>query len=274
MINITPSPILFSFNDIQIHYYGLIFVFAIIVSMLIIKTITKNTWLRRSGASATCLPDRQVPRQEIEYDYAKIEDLYFYLLIFGIIGARLYSVFFFYWDYYKYNLLDILKIWQGGIAIQGAIISGIITMIIYCKIKKINTLKYLDLFALVMPLAQSIGRWGNFFNGELYGKASNLPWAIYIKETGMYHHPVFFYESVLDLILFFILLKLFKKKSFDSQIILAYLMGYGIIRFFMEFIRIDSSSIILGINFPQIISLIFILFSSYFLFCRRRQIDC
>ena len=138
MIKIIPSPILLDLGIIKIYWYGVIFVLAIIIGMFVINRSTKKDKL---------------------YDGKKIEDLYFYLIVFGISGARLYSVFFFDFDYYRYNLIDILKIWQGGIAIQGAIISCIITIYLYCKKNKLDLFKYLDLCVVVTRIAQSIVRW-------------------------------------------------------------------------------------------------------------------
>lgn len=249
MIDVNPNPTLIKFGTINVYFYGIIIVFGILLSMYLIEKFSK---------------DRGVEKKHLE-------NLYFYLIIFGIIGARIYSILFFDFDYYKYNIVEIFKIWHGGIAIQGAIISGVITVYFYCKKNKLNILKYLDVFALVMPLGQAIGRWGNFFNEELYGKISSVPWAIYIQKTGFHHHPIFIYEFILNLILFFVLLKIFKvSKGSSGVVFFSYIMGYGIIRFSMEFLRIDLALKIFGIRFPQIIALIFILFSGYFLFIDKK----
>lgn len=244
MINTNPNPTLVKFGTINIYFYGIIIVFGILLCMYLIEKLSKN--------------------KGIEKDH--LESLYFYLIIFGILGARIYSVLFFDFKYYKYNFWEIFKIWHGGIAIQGAIIAGTLTLYLYCKKNKLNLLKYLDIFALVMPLGQAIGRWGNFFNEELYGKISSVPWAIYIQKTGFHHHPIFIYEFILNLLFFFILLKIFKKHYEEGKIFLLYILGYGIIRFFMEFLRIDNTLEVFGIRFPQIIALVFVVFSGYFLF--------
>ncbi len=238
MINIVPNPILIDLGLIKIHYYGLIFVSAVLVCMFVINKMI---------------------RKQSSYNKKSIEDLYFYLLIFGILGARLYSVLFFDFAYYKNNLIDIFKIWNGGIAVQGAVIAGVITIYFYCKKNKLDFLKYVDLFALVMPLGQAIGRWGNFFNGELYGKITSLPWAIYVEDTGLYHHPVFLYESILDIILFVILIKILGKKYFKGKIIASYIIGYGIIRFLMELLRMDVAPMLMGIRMPMIMSVFWLI---------------
>ena len=243
MINVNPESTMIKFGTINIYFYGVIVVSGIFLCMYLIEKLSKNRGIEKYH----------------------LENLYFYLIIFGIIGARIYSVLFFDFKYYKYNFLEIFKIWHGGIAIQGAIIAGILTIYFYCKKNKLNLLKYLDIFALVLPLGQAIGRWGNFFNEELYGKISNLPWAIYIQKTGFHHHPIFIYEFILNLLFFFILLKIFRRYYKEGKIFLLYILGYGIIRFFMEFLRTDNTLEIFGMRFPQIIAIVFIIFSLYFL---------
>ena len=239
MINISPNPILFELGFVRIYWYGLIMVFGIISGIYVIIKISKNK----------------------SYNLEKLWDLFFYLILFGIIGARLYQVFFFNWNYYQSNLFQIFAVWNGGMAIQGSIIACVITLFVYCKKNKLFFLEYADLLAVALPFGQAIGRWGNFFNSELYGKVSNLPWAIYIKSTGRFHQPLFFYESILDLILFFILLRVYKRSNHKGYVFFSYIFGYGIIRFLMEFLRIDNAPMIYGIRLPQIVSVFFVLIS-------------
>jgi phosphatidylglycerol:prolipoprotein diacylglycerol transferase len=239
MINISPNSILFEIGQLKIHWYGFIMVLAILIAMYLIDKLAKRK----------------------EYNIEKLESLYFYVILVGLLGARIYEVLFFNWSYYQDNLLDIFKIWNGGLAIQGTILFSVVIVYIFCKKNKLLFWKYTDLLVVGLALGQSIGRWGNFFNQELYGHVSNLPWAIYIERTGSFHHPVFFYESILNLILFFILLKLFKREHFNGLITLLYLGGYSLIRFCMEFIRIDPTPLILGLRLPQLVSFIVIIVS-------------
>ncbi len=248
MINTNPNPIFLKFGSINVYFYGLIVVAGILLCMYLIERFSKNRNIEKTH----------------------LENLYFYIIIFGIIGARIFSVLFFDFKYYKNDFLEIFKIWHGGIAIQGAIVGGVLAIYFYCKKYKLEFLKYLDVFALVMPLGQAIGRWGNFFNSELYGKISNLPWAIYVQKTGFHHHPIFAYEFILNLALFFILLKTFKRSQKSGVVFFSYIMGYGIIRFFMEFLRIDITTEILGIRFSQILAMIFIIGAGYFLFFNKK----
>ncbi len=172
-------------------------------------------------------------------------------LFFGLFGARVYHVLSF-WDvYYSTHLVNILLIWQGGLGIIGGIIGGILGIFVYSKVRKVDFLELLDYISLGAPLAQSIGRWANFFNQEIYGKPTGLPWGIYIRpENRLYSvssfskfHPLFLYESLLNFILFLVLFGIFVKRRLNKgSIAFSYLVGYGLIRFFLEPVRIEAWS--------------------------------
>lgn len=167
--------------------------------------------------------------------------LVIWTVIGGIIGARIYHVIDF-WSYYQDNPRLIWQLWQGGLGIWGAVIGGAGTMLLFRKIKKEKTkLKdWLDVAAVGVPLGQAIGRWGNFFNQELYGKVTNLLWGWQIEATGEKHHPLFLYESLLNLILFLLLWKRSKKKTEPGELTSIYLMGYGLVRFSLEWLRPET----------------------------------
>ena len=203
-----------------------------------------------------------------------INDICFNLVIISIIGARLYYCLF-NLDYYGSNLLDILKIWEGGLAIHGGIIAVLIYLIYESKKRKIHFLTLLDLFAPSLALGQVIGRWGNFFNGEAYGPVTtitnlkNLHIPKFIIDgmyiNGEYHHPTFLYESIGCLIIFIILMiirKLNEKKR--GIIISTYFILYGIIRFFIESLRTDSL-IIINFKVAQIVSILMTIVGIYIL---------
>ena len=195
-----------------------------------------------------------------------VYDLAFWLVIAGIVGARLYEVFFIDWDYYKNNLSAIFKIWQGGLAIHGAIIAGLIVLWFWAKKKKFSFWRLTDWLAAPLALGQAIGRWGNYFNQELFGPPTNLPWGIPISQANrpapfidtQYFHPAFFYESILDLVLFLIIIWAIKRGYRTGWATVIYFLGYGLIRFFMEFIRIDETPQIFGLRLPQLASLLII----------------
>lgn len=170
----------------------------------------------------------------------------------GLLSARLYYVIF-NWEYYSQNTSQILNFRGGGMAIHGALIGGILTGYIFTRIKKIDFLKIADVVIIGMPLAQAIGRWGNFINGEAHGGPTNLPWAIVVD--GVKVHPTFLYESIWDLGIFIFLWIFRNKKQYEGQIIVYYVTLYSIGRFFIEGLRTDS--LMIGpLRMAQIISLI------------------
>jgi phosphatidylglycerol:prolipoprotein diacylglycerol transferase len=165
----------------------------------------------------------------------------------GVIGARLYHVID-QWDYYMQN--PGLIIGGRGLGIFGAIIGGALGLIIYTRWKKLGTLRWLDIVAPGLILAQAIGRWGNFFNQELYGYPTNLPWAIYIDpahrlpgyESYSHFHPLFLYESLWDMLGFVILMLLGRKlrsRLRNGDIFFLYVIYYSIGRFFLEGLKLD-----------------------------------
>lgn len=200
-------------------------------------------------------------------------------LLFGILGARIYHVVD-YMEYYSKFPIEILKIWEGGMGIWGAIAGGILGTTIYLKRKKEKLLPWLDIISIAMPLGQAIGRWGNFFNKEIFGLPTKLPWGISIPSVNRPEkyfsyekfHPLFFYESVLNSLLFFVLFKLYRSRGSEwpaGLFLSIYLSGYSLIRFFLEFLRIDSWKMILGdslvLNVSQCISILVLSLSQVFI---------
>ena len=190
-------------------------------------------------------------------------NLIFYTVIIAIIGARLYYVIF-NWSYYSKNLLEIFEVWNGGLAIHGAIIFGGLFLIFYTKTHKMDTLKVLDICSVGLIIGQAIGRWGNFFNQEAYGsqvtleflKGLHLPNFIIegMHINAAYYHPTFLYESLWCIIGFIILLLIRKRKYIKTgQIFGVYCMWYSLGRFFIESLRTDS--LMLGpLKMAQVVS--------------------
>ena len=198
-----------------------------------------------------------------------MSDFAFYLIIISILGARLYYVIFNF-SVFKNNLLDIFKIWEGGLAIYGGVIAGIIFTIYYSKRKDKSPLLVLDTLAPYLILGQAIGRWGNFFNSEAHGSITTLK---HLKElhipsfiikgmyiNGNYYIPTFFYESVWCLLGFLLLLIIKRKDEYKNPGILLsiYFIWYGVGRFFIEGLRTDSLYL-LGIRVSQLVSIILII---------------
>lgn len=193
----------------------------------------------------------------------EIWDFAIYAVIFSIAGARLYYVIF-EWDSYKNDLLSIFNLRNGGLAIYGAVIGAFATCFIFCKIKKRNPLRLADCGVQGLILGQIIGRWGNFFNREVFGEytdnlfamrlpieAINDPTDItaniqsHIPQGANYIqvHPTFLYEGLLNLAIFIFMVWYHKRKRFNGEVCLIYLGGYGIVRFFVEGIRTDQLKI-------------------------------
>ena len=230
---------------ISIHWYSVfIFIAILIGSNLAIK---------------------EAKRHGFEEDF--VVNLLFWGVIFGIIGARLYYVIFNF-DYYRYNLLEIFKVWNGGLAIHGGILAGFITIALICYRKKVNLIKILDYLVVGLILAQAIGRWGNFFNGEAHGIAVSLSYLESLRLPqfiidgmnigGNYYIPTFLYESIWCLIGFVIMIILRRKKFMRVGYLTSfYLVWYGIERFFVEGMRTDSL-MFFSLRIAQIVSLIMI----------------
>ena len=202
-----------------------------------------------------------------KYNYPKdfLFNLCFWAIIFGFIGARIYYVLFNF-DIYKNDPVSIFKIWEGGLAIHGGLIAGFMTMYLYCKKYNVRLLKITDMAVPGILLAQSIGRWGNFFNMEAHGGAvlrstlENLHLPEFIINgmniNGVYYHPTFFYESLWCLLGFiiFILLRHYKYLKVGS-LTFSYLCFYSVGRFVIEALRTDSL-MIGGFKVAQILSII------------------
>lgn len=196
-----------------------------------------------------------------------LDDLFIYMMFFGIIGARLWYVIFDPNFNYLENPAQIIRIWDGGLAIHGGFIVGLITAFIYCRIKNVSFLKVADAIAPNVLLAQAIGRWGNFVNQECYGNIVDesfyngilLPLKNSMYIAGEFREPMFLYESILCLCGFLIINFLLKKYQKNrGDLMYAYLMWYGLIRFFIEGHRTDS--LMIGpLKMAQLTSVIYLL---------------
>ena len=228
------SRVAFTIAGIDIYWYAVLIVSAIVIGII---------WsLLKSG--------------RYNKKFEAVLDLCIFMIPISILWARIYYVIF-NLDYYSNNILSIFKVWEGGLAIHGGIIAGIIFVLYYTKKHKINTLKIIDILVVSLVLGQAIGRWGNYINIEAYGTETDLPLKMEVIDNGVtkYVHPTFLYESVGNFILFLILLKVSKNRKFSGQITFLYFIGYAFIRFFIEGLRTDS--LMMGnIRVSQLLSLI------------------
>lgn len=208
------------------NLYGLLVGLAIVVALLLIE---------RKG---------QQIKFKFKHYYLNVSLVFLSSLFF----ARLWHVITD-WSLYQHNLVNVFKVWNGGISVLGAILGGIIALYFIAWFEKYQFRKLLDLVIFGLPFAQSIGRWGNYFNQELYGWKTNLPWGIMID--GVKYHPLFLYESILMFIFGFYAWKRFKNKEIgQGKFFLYYLFFYSLVRFILDFMRIEKAMINgwLGIN--------------------------
>ena len=192
---------------------------------------------------------RQAPRFGVRQD--DIIDMLFFAVPLSIIGARAYYIVF-YPELYRHadgswDFGAMIRIWDGGLAIYGGVIMAIITLLVFCKVRKIKFLAFADLGSYGMLIGQMVGRWGNFVNIEAHGGPTDLPWRMgiyqYVDGTRQYMevHPTFLYESLWNLAGLLLLIRVGKKhRKFDGQIFLGYLAWYGVGRGFIEGLRTDS----------------------------------
>jgi len=237
------NPVLITLGPLQIKWYSVLILLGVIIGIAMLI--------------------KEGKRFNISKDF--LFNLAFWTIVFGIIGARLYYVIF-NWSDYSSDILSVFKIWNGGLAIHGGLIAGFITMFLYCKKYNANILKITDMAVVPVILAQAIGRWGNFFNGEAHGAVTSL---IRLKELhvpefviegmkigGLYYHPTFLYESLWCIIGFIILVILRRVKYIKTgQLTCIYLMWYSVGRFFIESLRTDSL-MLGGFKAAQILSVI------------------
>ncbi len=178
------------------------------------------------------------------------DEMIFWAILFGFVSARIYYVLF-YFDQYSKNLSEIFKVWHGGLAIYGGLIGGVITLYFLSKKHNVNFFSLSDSIVFALPLAQAIGRLGNYFNYEAFGKPTDLPWKMFVPsnfrpdgfQSSSYFHPTFAYEILSNLLVFFFLWRISKKTSNPGILTGAYLILYSIGRFFIESIRLDSAFI-------------------------------
>ncbi len=246
----SPGAIVIQIGPVAIRWYGLL-----IAAAVLIGTVLAQREARRRGED---------PEQLINVGVVAI--------IAAFVGARLYYVLF-NWNYYGSNPWKIVAVWEGGLAIHGGLLAGILVGGILAWRRNLPTFVYLDIVAPVIALGQAIGRWGNFFNQEAFGTPTDLPWKLYIDPARRpphlaeydYFHPAFLYESLWDLLVFTLLFYLLRKRLEHSPgaLFLSYLGLYSLGRFFIEGLRIPYfDSLMLGsFRAAQVMSLLLILCS-------------
>ena len=230
-----PSPIVFEVGPFALRYYGLFIALGIV--------------------AATWLTARELERKG--YDGALALDSLFFVVPLGFIGARIYHVLTDYDLYASDPIPGVFEVWNGGLGIYGAVAGGFLGVLLFSWYRGISPLAFADAAAPGLILAQAIGRWGNYFNQELFGRPSDLPWAIRIAPENRpaefadveAFHPAFLYESIWDLLVCLALLwiaRRFADRLRDGDVMLLYVSLYSVGRFFVEALRVDPAFLIGG----------------------------
>ena len=258
----------FGFGPIFFHYYGIVIMLGTLAGGFLAAREAKKRGL----------------------DPEIVWDMLIWLIIFAVAGARIWHILTpdpalvasgVTTYYYLTHPLDAIAIWKGGLGIVGGVVGGAIGLYIFCRRNKLSFLMWADIIAPALALGQAIGRWGNYFNQELYGAPTDLPWKLYISPEHRYpefanvsyYHPTFLYESILNLLNVFLILwigRRYSKVLKTGDLFFVYLISYPIIRFFMEMLRLNSSTLG-GINANQALVAVVALLSAAFLVWRHRK---
>ncbi|MDN4493138.1 prolipoprotein diacylglyceryl transferase [Ureibacillus aquaedulcis] len=255
------NPVAFSLGSIEVRWYGILIASGIVLAYFV--------------------GQREAVKRGLPEDF--LADLLIWAIPISILCARIYYVSM-KWDYYGANPEKIIQIWNGGIAIHGALIGAVITAYIFCKKKGISFLKVADILAPSLLIGQIIGRWGNFMNQEAYGGPVSreflenlmIPnWIIeqmYVQDLGTYVHPTFLYESMWNVVGLIILLILRKVNLHRGEIFFGYMIWYSIGRFYIEGMRTDSLYLIGELRSAQVVSILAIILGIAFIVYRRMMV--
>ena len=247
------DPVAFSIFSLEFRWYSMAYIFGILAGWIVAKKFF-------------------IKNKELE---KKFDDFITFLILGIIIGGRLGYVIFYNFDYYINNILEIFKVWQGGMSFHGGLLGVIIVSILFAKKNNHNPYFYLDVVSNVAPIGIFFGRVANFINSELYGSETNLPWGVkFLKIDNLYRHPSQLYEAFFEGILLFIILMYLRRKvsmKIPGLISAMFLIIYSIFRFVIEFFRVPDEQlgyILFNLSMGQIISLIFLLIGSYLFYIK------
>ena len=242
------DPVAIQIFSLEIRWYSLAYIVGIILGWILSKKIF--------------IADLEIKK--------KFDDFITYIILGVIIGGRLGYILFYNFGYYSNNLIEIFKIWQGGMSFHGGLIGVIIVSIWFSKKNNQNPFSYLDVISTVAPIGIFFGRIANFINSELYGTQSNLPWAVkFIQVDNLYRHPSQLYEALFEGLILFIILLYFRKRLYSKIpgfISGLFLFFYSIFRFVIEFFRVPDEQLgylIFNLSMGQIISSIFLIIGIY-----------
>ena len=242
------DPVAFQIFSLEIRWYSLSYIIGILIGWILSKKILiSNNELRD-----------------------KFDDYITYLIFGIIIGGRLGYVVFYNFDYYTSNLIDIFKVWQGGMSFHGGLLGIVFASILFAKKNNHDPFEYLDVVAIVAPIGIFFGRIANFINSELYGIETNLPWGVkFLKIDTLNRHPSQIYEAIFEGIILFFILLLFRNRGFmksPGMISGLFLIFYSIFRFTIEFFRVPDEQLghlFFNLTMGQMLSFLFLLIGAF-----------
>ncbi len=242
------DPVAIQIFSIELRWYSLAYIFAILIGWILSKKIF--------------IIDNSVKE--------KFDDFITYVILGIILGGRLGYVLFYNFDYYLNNLAEIFKIWQGGMSFHGGLIGVILVSVLFAKKNNQSPFQYLDIISIVAPIGIFFGRIANFINSELYGTETSVAWAVkFIQIDNLNRHPSQLYEAALEGIILFLILQYFTNKNYlkiPGLISSLFLIFYSIFRFFVEFFRVPDEQLgylLFNLTIGQIISFILLLIGVY-----------
>ena len=224
-------------------------------------------------ASSLLIVKYQIRKRGLELEADFVETLYSYLIVGLLLGARLGYVIFYNAAYYLDNPLEIFSIWQGGMSFHGGFIGVLLGGLLFCKRYRVDYWLIADLVVVTVPIGLGLGRLGNFINGDLYGRVTNVPWAMIFPGESLPRHPSQLYEFLLEGVVLFIILWSMKGKVKSGQLIALFLVFYGIFRIVAEFFREPDPQIgyIMGvITMGQILSCLMVVAGTILYLARSR----
>jgi len=251
------DPVAFQIFSIEIRWYSLAYIIGISIGWILSKKIF-------------------ISEKSVKENF---DDFIAYIILGIIIGGRLGYVLFYNFDYYLDNLIEIIKIWEGGMSFHGGLIGVIIVSFLFAKKNNQETFIYLDIVALAAPIGIFFGRIANFINSELYGIETSLPWGVnFIQIDNLYRHPSQLYEALFEGLILFLILLYYRSKGFMKSaglISSLFLIFYSFFRFLIEFLRVPDEQlglIFLNLSMGQLISILFLIIGIN-LFIKKYEIE-
>ena len=241
------DPVLLRIGAFEIRYYGVIFVLGFIIGYFFLVYLAKERKLN-------------LTREDVS-------DLLLYLIIGIVLGARLFYIVFYNFGYYLENPFEVLALWRGGLSFHGGLVGGTVAALLFCRKKKIHIYDVLDIIVVPAALGLVFGRIGNFLNGELYGRVTNVPWAVDFGD-GKPRHASQLYESLKNFFIFGVLWFLRNKKLPRGFLFWSFVTMYSFLRFFIEFVREPDPQLgflIFNLTMGQILSSVMFVIGIYFL---------